>query len=118
MTPERASLIRLIVAWVLLPLLLVAAVGSLVAAEETVSNKALKYHDLLVNRPEPGYLFDRFYNTWLDESTVDTLEAYLIKRAGETHQTSDQLLLAFFYVKKGDDVAALEQFQQCSRRIR
>src|SRR5688572_10392717 len=40
------------------------------------NGKAVKYYELLVKRPEPGYLFDRFYNTWLDESTVDALEAF------------------------------------------
>ena len=75
------------------------------------SEKALKYHALLVKRPEPGYLFDRFYNTWLDESTVDSLEVFLLKGVQTSKQTGDRLLLAFFYAKKGDDVAALDQFR-------
>jgi tetratricopeptide (TPR) repeat protein len=90
---------------------LIALLG-FASAQEPVSDKALKYHKLLAARPEPGYLFDRFYNTWLDESTVDSLEAFLTRRAAESKQTSDKLLLAFFYVKKGDDVAALERFQE------
>jgi tetratricopeptide (TPR) repeat protein len=81
-------------------------------AQEPEAERALKYHKLLVSRPEPGYLFDRFYNTWLDESTVDALEKFLSSKTAESHATPDQLLLAFFFVKKGDDVAALEQFQQ------
>jgi tetratricopeptide (TPR) repeat protein len=81
-------------------------------AQELEAERALKYHELLVARPEPGYLFDRFYNTWLDESTVDSLEQFLSTRARETRETPDQLLLAFFFVKKGDDVAALEEFQK------
>ena len=84
----------------------------LASAQEPTSEKALKYHKLLTSRPEPGYLFDRFYNTWLDESTVDSLESFLKKCAADSQQTSDKLLLAFFYVKKGDDVAALEKFQE------
>lgn len=82
------------------------------AANEAVSAKALKYHKLLVSRPEPGYLFDRFYNTWLDESTVDALGTFLQQRADETKATPDQLLLAFFFVKKGDDIAAIQLFDQ------
>lgn len=93
-------------------LLLVAWARPVRAADEPVATNALKYHALLVTRPEPGYLFDRFYNTWLDESTVDALEAYLTKQAAQTHDTADQLLLAFFYVKKGDDVAALDKFNE------
>ena len=84
---------------------------AIACAGEPVSTKAIKYHKLLLSRPEPGYLFDRFYNTWLDESTVDSLETFLTDRAAKTKQTPDKLLLAFFYVKKGDDVAALEQFK-------
>lgn len=76
-----------------------------------VSEKVLKYHTMLVARPEPGYLLDRFYNSWLDESTVDSLEAFLRKKAETSQKTTDQILLAFFYAKKGDDVAALEAFR-------
>lgn len=83
---------------------------SVAHAEEGDSLKALKYHKLLVKRPEPGYLFDRFYNTWLDESTVDALGEFLHQRAQQSEATPDQLLLAFFYSKKGDDVAAIQLF--------
>ena len=87
-----------------------------VAAEDAKapapSETAQKYHKILVSRPEPGYLFDRFYNTWLDDSTVDLLEAYLLKQVETSQKTSDRLLLAFFYAKKGDDVAALEAFRK------
>lgn len=74
--------------------------------------KALAYHELLRKRPEPGYLFDRFYNTWLDEATVDELQQFLTDQVQESATTADRLLLAFFYVKQGDDVAALEEFRQ------
>jgi len=76
-----------------------------------VSAKAVKYHDVLRKRPEPGYLFDRFYNTWLDEATVDDLQKFLVAQADQTKATPDQLLLAYFYAKQGDDIAALEQFR-------
>src|SRR6476659_576696 len=77
----------------------VAAVSS--AAESTsaspaANEKAMKYHAILVGRPEPGYLFDRFYNTWLDDSTVDSLQAFLLKQIETSQKTSDRLLLAFF----------------------
>jgi tetratricopeptide (TPR) repeat protein len=81
------------------------------SASAGASEKALKYHAILVGRPEPGYLFDRFYNTWLDDSTVDSLQAFLLKQVDTSQKTSDRLLLAFFYAKKGDDVAALQAFR-------
>ena len=73
--------------------------------------KALKYHATLQKRPAPGYLFDRFYDTWLETSSLEELETFLQKRATETSATSDQLLLAFFYAKQSEDVRALEQFR-------
>lgn len=82
------------------------------ATPPAAGQKALKYHTLLVKRPEPGFLFDRFYNTWLDESTVDSLESFLLERVQKSDTTGDRLLLAFFYAKKGDDVTALDQFRQ------
>lgn len=39
-------------------------------------DKALKYHKALQRRPNPGYLFDRFFNAWLDSSTIDELETF------------------------------------------
>ncbi|MCC6493183.1 MAG: tetratricopeptide repeat protein [Pirellulales bacterium] len=82
------------------------------ADEPAVSAKALKYYEPLRKRPEPGYLYDRFYNTWLDEATVDDLQKFLVAKAGETKSTTDQLLLAYFYAKQGDDSAALEAFRR------
>ncbi len=55
---------------------------------------------------------DAFAGTWLDESTVDALGTFLQQRADETKSTPDQLLLAFFYVKKGDDIAAIQLFDE------
>jgi len=104
----RCLLIILFFAWVTTP----ARSAEEAATAQPASEKALKYHALLVTRPEPGYLFDRFYNTWLDESTVDSLEAFLLKRVETSNETGDRLLLAFFYAKKGDDVTALEQFRK------
>ena len=74
--------------------------------------KALKYHKALVRRPSPGYLFDRFYNSWLDSSSLEELGEFLKTNAEKSAQTPDRLLLAFFHAKAGDDVAALTQFRE------
>lgn len=74
--------------------------------------KALKYHKALVRRPSPGYLFDRFYNSWLDSSSLEELGEFLKSNAEKSAKTPDRLLLAFFHAKGGDDVAALKQFRE------
>ena len=58
-----------------------------------------------------GYLFDRFYDAWLEASSNEALGDYLKSRVETTKATNDRLLLAFFHAKLGDDVAALQQFQ-------
>lgn len=73
--------------------------------------KALRYLKALQRRPVPGYLFDRFYNTWLDSATITELESYLTQQAAASKTTADRLLLAFFFSKQGEDVLALEQFR-------
>ena len=74
--------------------------------------KAMKYHSALLRRPTPGYLYDRFYNTWLDTASLAELKEFLVKRANAPQaKTSERLLLAFFYAKQGDDVEALQQFR-------
>jgi tetratricopeptide (TPR) repeat protein len=73
--------------------------------------KALRYHSVLVKRPSPGYLFDQFYNTWLDSGSLDKLREFLARRVEEDKQIADRLLLAFFHAKQGNDLKALEQFR-------
>lgn len=77
-----------------------------------VDSKTLKYHKALLRRPSPGYLFDRFYNSWLDSSSLEELGKFLKDNAEASASTSDRLLLAFFHAKAGDDVEALQQFRE------
>ncbi len=77
--------------------------------------KAARYHTALLRRPNPGYLFDRFYNAWLDEDTVEHLEAFLTKNA-ESGNSEDGLLLAFFFAKQGEELKAIEQFRATLQR--
>ena len=75
-------------------------------------SKAMKYHAALLRRPTPGYLYDRFYNTWLDNSSQEELKQFLIERTNAAAaKSADRLLLAFFYAKQGKDVEALQQFR-------
>ena len=80
--------------------------------QQPKSEKAMKYHSALLRRPTPGYLYDRFYNTWLDTSSQEELKQFLVSRADASDaKTADRLLLAFFYAKQGKDVEALQQFR-------
>ncbi len=92
--------------------LVVLFVGSdLHAQEPSVSSKTLKYHKVLVKRPNSGYLYDRFYGSWLEGGTVESLQAFLLAESrADTATTGDHLLLAFFYAKQGEDAKALEVF--------
>ena len=59
--------------------------------------KAMKYHSALLRRPTPGYLYDRFYNTWLDTSSLDDLKAFLVDRANAPKaEAADQFITRVF----------------------
>ena len=79
-------------------------------------SKAKRYHQLLIKRPSPGYLFDRFYDAWLDQDSAEGLQAHLMAAVNESKDgqatAANRLLLAFFYAKQGQNPASLEQFRQ------
>ncbi len=80
------------------------------AAVADDDNPALKYHTILAKRPEPGYLFDRFYNAWLDRSTTESLHDFLQSAAEKSNAAGDRLLLGFYYAKQADDATAIEHY--------
>ena len=69
--------------------------------------KAEKYHAALLKRPENPTLFDRFYNAWIDEQPLESLEAYLIAEAGK-NGGPDLAILARYHLRRGNTPAALE----------
>ena len=73
--------------------------------------KAAKVHRVLVKRPSPGYLFDRFTDAWLDTDSYEHLESFLQARSSDPGTSADRLLLAYFYSKQRENLDALEQFQ-------
>ena len=93
----------------LIVLFVFSSVGAVWAQE--VSPKASKYYEILKKRPTPGYLYDRFYNTWLDTDTIEGLEKYLRVEVEKENSTGSRLILAFFFTKQGDNVKAIEQFR-------
>ncbi len=81
------------------------------SASARANEKALRYFQVLQRRPRPGYLFDRFYNAWLDTDSIAGLERFLSATVEKDETTPNRLLLAFFYAKQGQNVRALEQFR-------
>ncbi len=88
-----------------------ASSGDEAAIDAELKAKALRYHQALQRRPAPGFLFDRFFDAWVEFSTIAELEQFLRQQVDTHHKTNDQVLLALFYSKQGDDVKALAQFQ-------
>ena len=86
-----------------LPLvLIVSAIGQQAAPE-----KALKYHEVLMKRPQNAALFDRFYGAWLDEQPIESLEAFLVSRA-TSNGGQDWAILARYQLRRGQEEQALE----------
>ena len=83
----------------------------LAPAQEGPPEKVKKHYDMLLKRPAPGYLFDRFCNGWLDTATLDDLEKFLTARVQSQGTTADHLLLAYFHARQADSVKAIAQFR-------
>lgn len=88
-------------------LMLFAGVGQ-GAQEDT---PAERYFSLLRESPGNSYLFDRFYNTWLDTRTVEQLESFLNTNLEQSKDQAGRLLLAFFYERQGRDNEALALYR-------
>lgn len=108
---HRYSSVRVI--WLLSAVaafLLGYCISSKGSAAEDETQEAQKYHAALQKRPEPGYLFDRFYNAWLDHSTAELLQEFLEKQVEQEDTASNRLLLAFFHSKQNNDLAAIDEY--------
>ena len=76
-------------------------------AEKEPPDEALKYHRALLKRPDNATLLDRFFNAWLDEQPIETLDAFLKARA-EEHGGRDLAVLAQHQLRRGHENEALE----------
>ncbi len=79
------------------------------AAQEAPPEKALKYHEALLKRPQNAALFDRFFGAWLDEQPVETLDAFLVSRA-EKNGGQEWSVLARYQLRRGQEDNALASF--------
>jgi len=93
---------------ILLALLLCSGKLSAAPQEETPSDK---YFSLLQQHPGNSYLYDRFYDAWLDTRTLEQLESFLRTNHEKKRDTTARLLLAFFHERQGQDAKALELYR-------
>ncbi|MBN2684253.1 MAG: tetratricopeptide repeat protein [Pontiellaceae bacterium] len=81
--------------------------GSVVAfAAVEPEGKVADYYRILEGNPRPGYLFERFCNSWLEQYDLRELETFL----RESEDESATLLLAFYYDHINEPARAVEQY--------
>lgn len=81
-------------------------------AREEPDEKTARYLEALLKRPSGGPLFERFYQSWLDQGTSAGLEAHLRQRADAPEATpADAMLLGWFFAKRGEDNEAIARFR-------
>lgn len=90
--------------WILAALFVLAGEGSW--AEEP-SEKAGRYHQLLLKRPNNQTIYERFYDAWMDEGTREGLVEFLTKQA-EVGGAAELWILASSHQQAGRDEEALK----------
>ncbi len=78
--------------------------------------QALRYHELLLKRPEPGAVFERFCQAWAGEATFDALTAFLENRA-KSGNAADGVILGLFWLREGEEARALAAFETVTMRF-
>ncbi len=77
--------------------------------EESVlqpEGKAAEYYEILLKRPRPGYLFERFYNGWMEQHDLSDLEPFL--KSNDSDESI--LLLAFYHEMRREPILAAELY--------
>lgn len=82
------------------------------AAQQWEDHPAQKYYVLLREQPGNRFLFDSFYEAWLERDTLDDLESFLKHALDRASDAANRLLLAFCYERQGRDAAAVELYRQ------
>ena len=99
---------RLTTYFILVVVLLLAGEA---APAQPDGSSAEKYFTLLQEQPGNSYLYDRFYQAWLDTGTVEELETFLKSHLDQRKDPGSRLLLALFYERQGQDARALELYR-------
>lgn len=71
------------------------ATQSTAKEEATLNEKAARYHNLLLRRPDSGTLFERFVDSWLDSGSKEGLETFLTQGASEGGAPEWRLLATY-----------------------
>ncbi len=77
-----------------------------VALAQDAPEKALKFHEALLNRPHSAALFDRFFGAWLDEQPIEALDGFLKARAA-SGGGQNWTVLATYQLRRGNEDEAL-----------
>ncbi len=86
---------------------------TVVSSQGEPPEKALKYLEILVKKPQPGTVFDRFVDAWLEGATLEELGTYLSVRTARPDATAgDHVVSALFQARDGEDAKALASFQE------
>ncbi|MBN2161881.1 MAG: hypothetical protein JXR25_09535 [Pontiellaceae bacterium] len=91
--------------------LVAGCAATVFAASVEPAGKTEQYYRILEKRPRPGYLFERFCNSWLEEHEMQELETFLESRKDDS---TGSLLLAFYYDRTGRPVQAMDM---CGRAL-
>ncbi len=85
---------------------------ALFAEDNQARKNSEKYLTALKKRPSTGYLFDKFYSTWQDHSTINELIKKLSKSYEEEGNINDLILQGFLYEREGNNVEALSIYEK------
>ena len=80
--------------------------------EAKINPGAEKYYEALQKTPSRGYLFGRFFNSWLETDSVENLEKFLTGKAEASRDNNDRILLALFFSRQGQIDRAIEVFSR------
>jgi bla regulator protein BlaR1 len=86
-------------------------------AQQWQDHPAQKYYVLLREQPGNSYLFDRFYEAWLESDTLTDLESFLKHQLDQIPDAANRLILAFCYERQGRDAEAVQLYRQGGTEI-
>jgi len=78
--------------------------------------RALRYYKLLSAKPSSDYVYDRFYDAWLDTGTLPEMQDFLRAGLQEAPTVAHHLLLSFYYERQGEDAKALQLYEEALAR--
>ncbi len=85
-------------------------------AQEIPPIESQKYHEALLKHPHNPTVFSRFYDSWLDAKSIESLEAFLKSRA-ETYGGNDYVILARYQLQRGQDPNALVSLNKAIEKL-